>query len=115
MRHTWTLLLGLLSACSGSSSETADTDPACDTAPPVTWDGWADGFFRTYCTSCHSAEVEDRWGAPEGVDFDNEADVARYADAVQTVVIDEPTMPPAGGVYDDDLALLEVYLRCGLP
>ena len=108
----WLPLLLLAGSCAGADQ---DTDNGCDTAIPVSWDGWAEGFFRTYCTSCHGADTTDRWGAPEGIDFDTEADVAQWAQSIEISVLEEGTMPPAGGVYDEDLILLETYLRCVVP
>lgn len=108
----------LLAACAGPPADTADTavaeaDPACAEGPAVTW-AWADGFFTTWCTSCHSVHTPDRRGAPDGVDFDTEADVRASADAVRSAVIERESMPIGGGVYPDDLVLLEQYLACGL-
>jgi uncharacterized membrane protein len=100
---------------SASSPEPEDTgaDP-CDTAPEVSWSGWAQGFFRGYCTSCHSAGIPDRWGAPEGLNFDTEDEVLGLAVQIRSAVLDRQTMPIGGGVLQDDLELLEVYLDCGL-
>jgi len=87
----------------------------CATLPDVTWDAWADGFFRTYCTACHSsANTTARSGAPEGLDFDTEASVRAHAADVRRVVLETGTMPVGGGVYAEDLVLLEVFLACGL-
>ncbi|MFZ5479124.1 MAG: hypothetical protein ACOZNI_20335 [Myxococcota bacterium] len=97
-------------ACAG---EGGDTAAACDPAV-ATWDGFGDGFFRTYCRACHSATAPDRHGAPEGVDFDTIDDVRAQRDAVRSAVIERGTMPLGGGVYDDDLARLDVLLACGL-
>ena len=54
-------------------------DPvAVDASLP--WARWGDGYFRTYCTSCHSAAAENRRGAPESVDFDSEAAVLGWGE-----------------------------------
>jgi hypothetical protein len=98
----------------GSPGETGDPLPAeCADAPDVTWDGWAHGFFLTWCTSCHSRNTPDRRGAPEGVDFDRESDVRGQAARIEARVLVEETMPVGGGVYPDELSLLQVYLQCG--
>lgn len=99
----------------GDSSATVDIDPLCVDAPTVTWDSWAEGFFRTYCTACHAeTNTEHRSGAPVGVDFDTEANVDIWADRVRIRVFEDGDMPVGGGVYEDDLYLLDIYLTCVL-
>ena len=88
------------------------TASECDSGQPLGWDGWADGFFATYCRTCHSPDSPDRRGAPVGVDFENPQDVLLHQDAVWRRVIDEQTMPVGGGLLDEDLLLLEQYLSC---
>ena len=109
-------LLSLLVGCGDGAIE--DTGAAvvgpCDTGLNVTWDNWGHGFFRTYCTSCHSIQSPNRYDAPEGIDFDTEAEVAQWAASIKNAVLVTETMPVGGGVYEDDLALLERYLDCGL-
>lgn len=106
------ILLGLLSACAGPVE---DSVAACDGASAVTWEAWGDGFFRTYCRSCHSADTPDRRGAPEGSDFDTLEQVVATTDRIRVRVLDEQTMPVGGGVGQDDLDLLEDFLACGIP
>ncbi|GEM_PF-2223752 len=102
-----------------SSSEVADsavsdTGDGCVDARDLSWESFGHGFFRTWCTSCHGEAAADRNGAPPGVDFDTEAQVETWVAAIRRTVIDDATMPKGGGVYDEDLALLDEYLRCGL-
>lgn len=108
------LILFLALACDNKDTGSDSDAVACDTAPNVTWDNWGDGFFATYCRACHSATSPDRRGAPETINFDTEAEVARLLPLVRSVVLDEASMPIGGGVYEDDLTLLDVYLSCGL-
>lgn len=104
-----------VSDTAASSSDPDDTGAApCDSAPVISWSGWAQGFFRGYCTSCHSVATPDRWGAPEGLNFDTEDEVQGLAAQIRSAVLDRQTMPIGGGVLQDDLELLEVYLDCGL-
>lgn len=97
----------------GTASDDTGGDP-CDLQPEVTWSGWAQGFFRGYCTSCHSRTTPDRWGAPEGLNFDTEEDVVSRVDQIRSAVLESDRMPVGGGVLASDLELLEVYLDCGL-
>ena len=107
----------LVLACNGSDGSSGDdtaVDPACAEQPNVTWENWAQGFFITYCTACHSETSPDRYGAPEGLDFDTEDQVATLAGLVRQTVLEDGSMPYGGGVYEEDLELLEIYLDCGL-
>jgi uncharacterized membrane protein len=108
-----TLLLAL-SGCAGEpAADTAAVD--CESSPDVDWTGFAHGFVTTYCVSCHSVNnTERRYGAPEGLDFDTEADVYASAARIRVRTLDEETMPPGGGVFADDLELLDIYLTCAL-
>lgn len=103
------MLLALMLACT-----TGETDTALDCAsePQLTWDGWGQGFFLTYCGACHAASTEDRHGAPPGQVFDTWAEVLEREDAIRRTVLEDGTMPLGGGVYEDDLYLLEVLLTC---
>ncbi len=120
MRRCLPALLAL-TACSEPSDlppppdDTASAaDTACAGTPEVTWAGWADGFFGTWCRACHSETAEERYGAPEGLDFNTEDQVRAYAAAVRQVVLVDETMPVGGGVYEDELILLAAYLDCSL-
>lgn len=112
------MLLFTLLAC--GSDETTDSAPAstvdCATAPAdVTWDAFGHGFFLTYCTACHSANnADNRYGAPAEVNFDTEQDVYDLSDRVRVRVMQDADMPIGGGVYEDDLSLLDIYLTCQL-
>ena len=111
------LLLPLLLAC-GTEPQPEDTstpvDPLCEEGYDLTWDNFGHGFMLTYCTSCHSEDSPNRFGAPEGIDFDTEAQLLEMRTLVEFVVIEEESMPLGGGVFDDDLYLFEVYMECGL-
>ncbi len=102
----------LLFACAGApDGDTAAAEPTCTTA--VTWQNFTDGFFASYCRSCHASTTDDRYGAPVGVDFDTEAQVRAQESAVRRVVLDGSSMPPGGGLLPDDLALLREWVECG--
>ena len=92
----------------------ADTgSSAADCLP--TWDGWADGFFTTWCRSCHSADAPDRRGAPEGTDIDSEAQAIALRDRIRARVVEQGTMPMGGGVPEDEMRILEAWLSCVEP
>ena len=102
------MLLVLLTACTGAPD--LDSAEECDTA--VTWEGWTEDFFTTYCDSCHSSRAADRHGAPESSVFDTEAQVLEQIARVRVRVLEEETMPLGGGVFDDDLVLLRQWVEC---
>lgn len=105
------LLLAL--ACAPNADSTATPMPeACETAPEVNWENWGHGFFLTYCNACHAQAAPNRSGAPEDVNFDTPAQVAHWKERIQIRVLDEATMPLGGGVYPEDLDMLEVLLAC---
>lgn len=115
------LLLGCGSpAGSGAAAESPapadDAGPpaACATAPAVTWDNWGRGFFRTWCGACHSATAQERNGAPESLDLESEARVRALRSSIHRSVLEDHTMPLGGGIPEEDLQLLEVYLSCEL-
>ena len=123
MRLVWMcVLIGGL-ACSGpvdSDTVVGVTDSgqsrgfACDSSPSVTWDNWGRGFVTTHCQGCHASTAPDRYGAPEGVDFDTMADLREWRERVRVRVLETEDMPPAGGLSEDEKFLLEVLLDCGL-
>ncbi len=100
-------LLAWLLACA-PPAEPGDT--GCVTA--ATWTNFADGFFASYCRSCHAAAAPDRHGAPVGLDFDTEEQARALTQSIRRTVLDVGTMPPGGGLLDDDLVLLGEWLDC---
>ena len=94
--------------------DTATANAECTDAPGVTWENWGEGFFITWCQACHSAISADRNGAPEGINFDTEAEVRTWTASIQHTVLEEGSMPMGGGLGDKDRALLEFLLACGL-
>lgn len=97
---------GLLVALAACQEEPA----ACD--PGTTWEGFGQGFFVEYCQGCHASTAPDRFGAPADVTFDDEADVTTWRDRA-LARLQADTMPPGGGVPEDDLARITAWLACG--
>jgi hypothetical protein len=124
-RRPWAVLLLLAIGCAGEAADgpkgapvptfdTADTGglaaEGCEDTAGLSWDGFAWGFFLTYCNACHSAASTNRYGAPVGVDFDHPEDVERQSARIRARVIEEATMPLGGGVPPEALGQLEAYL-----
>lgn len=87
----------------------------CDGAYEVDWDSWGEGFMLTQCQTCHASSASNRYGAPEANVFDTVEDVCSQRERIQVRVLDEETMPPAGGLTEDDKVLLQTWLDCVLP
>ncbi len=110
------LAIALLGGCQQQESTSAEDQPigTCGQDLPVlSWESFGQGFFEAYCQGCHSSNVSDRRGAPPGITFDSEdAALASSAAITSSTLSEAPTMPPGGGVPDDERALLTAYLRC---
>ena len=112
----------LLAACGTESVDSAKADGTTDPSSSAcvtdtgggypTWAGFGEAFFAGRCASCHAATAPDRFGAPEAVTFDSEEEVLLLLDAVQRVILDDATMPPGGGLHEDELRELQRYLDC---
>lgn len=102
----------------GDSGADTAPDPGpdpCAGVPVVSWTNFGEGFLVENCQACHASGTPNRYGAPEDVAFDTEADVRVHRDRILARATGEaPTMPPMGGVSDDDRYLLEVWLVCWL-
>lgn len=101
-----------LGACQPKGDDTADSASSECAERNVTWANYGNRFFRTYCNACHGADSPDRHDAPESMVFDTRQDVADRVTLVRNSVLVDQTMPVGGGVYDDDLELLDVLLTC---
>lgn len=107
----------------GASTDVRDSAGALDSAEPdvcvrqldVTWQNWAGGFVRTQCQGCHATRSPNRYGAPESVFFDDEASALALAPLIYDVVVVSPSMPPSGGVTDEERFLVDQWLRCRVP
>ena len=84
----------------------------CETAPKVTWDNWVWGMLTTHCQGCHASTTDNSYGVPAGIHFDTEAQALAWKDRIRARVIDSEDMPPAGGLMEDDLYLLQIWLDC---
>lgn len=108
------LLCGLSAACAEKGIDSARVDTGlCSDAPVIMWANFGEGFLKANCQSCHASTASDRSGAPEDVIFDTKADAVAQADRILARATGEdPTMPPQGGVTEQDREKLEIWLRC---
>jgi uncharacterized membrane protein len=96
-------------------------DPA---QPTVTYQGWAKGFFESYCTRCHSSTLTtttERNGAPPGANWDDLSSIKTYAEQIDQYAAGGPdginrVMPPSDPKpSDDERTMLGEWLACGEP
>ena len=98
------MILFLL-ACAG-----ANDSAMCHEAP--TYDAWTKGFLKSKCQGCHAETAPDRFGAPEGIFFDTYDATVERIELIRSSILDRESMPPAGGVTDDEKLLLQWWLDC---
>lgn len=101
----------------GDTGAGADShDEACADVPTLDWDNFGHGFLVASCQGCHASTATERQGAPEAVVFDTVDDAWRQKEAIlRSAAGDAPSMPPRGGVSDDDRTRLKWWLECGTP
>jgi uncharacterized membrane protein len=88
------------------------TDPCAD-IPLVTYNNFGNGFMTENCQGCHASTTADRYGAPESVTFDSVDEVWALAERILArAASDDATMPPAGGVSEEDRTKLGWWLQC---
>lgn len=104
------LILLLLLSC--TKDEAVDTGACAQSA--VSWDSFGQGFLITHCQGCHASTSPQRYGAPEGIAFDTREQAAELEASIARTVLEQETMPPAGGLNDEERALLEQWLACGI-
>jgi hypothetical protein len=106
------MLLLLAVGCAAPLADSCACEVDADGWRP-TWSNFGETAFTTWCASCHAASAPQRFGAPEDMVFDTEADVLARLEVVRAVTLGEaPSMPLGGGVPEDELAMLARYLDC---
>lgn len=126
------LLLALLvtaalavAACNGDEGSPEPTGSICPDDSSLTYDNFGSLFFATYCTGCHSSELDgiDRHGAPADHNFDTLAGILAEAEHVDEWAAAGPDavntfMPPstADDIPDEaERRDLGEWLACGAP
>lgn len=126
---SFTLLLACAPDKEGDTSaplDTADTAAAtsvidgrvCPPGSPLTWQSFGQGFLLDHCVGCHSSQLAEgqRAQATLGVDFDTQPGAQQWLQRIYARSADaNDTMPPAGGVTEQQRQLLGDWLACGAP
>jgi hypothetical protein len=81
----------------GCPSLTGMLGPHLDDGGPDTYASWAQGFFTSYCSRCHSSTLSGnaRNGAPLGYDWDSLSIVRMHLSQMRTAVGVQNFMPPS--------------------
>ncbi len=117
-------MLLLLLACAAPDTPGAapdslapsDSADPCAGAPVVDWNSFGDAFLGHACAGCHAGTTPNRNGAPEEVRFDTVDLAWEWAPRILARATGQaPSMPPRGGVADDDRQKLAWWLGCGVP
>jgi cytochrome c5 len=98
-----------------SAGDTADTaiEAFCTDAPVVNYANFGESFINHSCQGCHASALAVRFDAPIEVTFDTVDQVWQWRDRIlERCELDSPTMPPRGGVTDDELLMLHWWLEC---
>ena len=115
-----------LAACSGDDEASREpTGSTCPDDSSLTYGNFGSLFFGTYCTGCHSSELDgiERHGAPADHNFDTLAGILAEADHVDEAAAAGPDavntfMPPttADDIPDEsERRQLGEWLACGAP
>lgn len=78
MRRALLLLIALALPAAGCEVLEIEDFPCPPAGTKLTYQNFGQGFFSANCDRCHSAEVGDREGAPEGYSFDSLAQIRKH-------------------------------------
>ena len=89
---------------------------SCSDVPILSYENFGQGFLNENCQACHALRSNDRHGAPIDVNFDSRDAVHRLAARILDRAAGRaPSMPPGGGVVDEQRTNIEIWLRCFPP
>lgn len=99
------------------------TQSVCPEISTLTYGTFGEQFMTTYCTGCHSSQLEGaaRRGAPEYHDFDTIDGIRAVADHIDQVAAAGPAvtnaaMPPGNKVpTEEERKKLGEWIACGAP
>lgn len=98
---------------SAATDSGADAEDPCADIPLLNYNNFGQGFMTENCQGCHASTSAERYGAPESVTFDTVDEVWSRAERIlERSAGADASMPPAGGVPEDDRAKLEWWLLC---
>lgn len=108
-------LIGALAACLSLFTACGDSGGPLGECPPASGDQQSAGsfIFSNTCTGCHSQNLTgaDRFGAPPNSNFDTPDLILSQAQEIYDRVLDR-SMPPGGGLGDQQIEAVRVYVTC---
>jgi hypothetical protein len=135
MRAIFVLLICLTAGCGSPTAPALDlampdmtvvvngcpswVDPIASPGDPIdgdTWQTYAQGWFASWCTRCHSTTAVDRQGAPSGYDWDVEYAVRAHLSMIRNAVGVMNFMPLTAPLPScDDRRRLARWIDAGAP
>ena len=119
---SWTrclVLMLLFVGCVGCGGATEADNAVVDPCEELPWNfaNTGEPFVLNWCTSCHHSEIldDERLPGTAGVNFDTYDDVFARLERVEARALISRTMPPAGGVAEEDIARFQEWVDCGAP
>ena len=99
------------------------TESVCPSEPTLTYENFGGPFMESYCTRCHSSELEGpaRMGAPSFHDFDTLFGIKAVSDHIDETTASGPaatnqSMPPDGAHPTlEERRMLGEWIACDMP
>jgi uncharacterized membrane protein len=117
MHKALTLAAAIALAVSGCDVLELADEPCPPTGTTITYANFGKAFFAENCNWCHSQEVGDRRGAPEGYAFDTLEEIRNHKERIfARAAGPNDSMPP--GPDDpprENRDKLAEWLACGAP
>jgi hypothetical protein len=112
MRFVITLLFATLLGC---NYESIDEHPCPPGGTDLTYENFGKFYFNKYCNYCHSAQIDERQGAPQNYVFNSRAAIAQHRERVFARAAGEnDSMPPGpDDPPDAEREKLADWLACG--
>ena len=78
---------------------------------PFYYENFGAGFMTEHCQGCHAEGAVDREGAPASISFDDVSSILEHRETIM-FEIEEETMPPAGGITQEERSVAIEWLNC---
>lgn len=106
------MIVFLLMSCQPEIADSGAPVAALICDNPPSYEEWTEGFLKGKCQPCHAANSPNRYGAPENIFFDSEEASLYWISSIERTTLERETMPPSGGVTEDEKELLRRWIDC---